>query len=229
MPVCAICTNSLNTKSPGIQCSRCQSYLHANGRCSDLTKNLITMITKTPGGRWECVDCRGAGDSGTAVASECHSSPLQDRGGSALVADGVPVADQTIGAMQRMMSSVRTEVVAMRNDIVELRESVTFCSNKITEFESKLVKLNEVLKLAKEIKGENDSLKKELSELHIRLDKVEQDARLNNVEIMDIPEKKDENLNNVLEKIGEYVGMSLEPSLLSSITRVPTKIVGELW
>ncbi|XP_044757720.1 uncharacterized protein LOC123315883 [Coccinella septempunctata] len=125
------------------------------------------------------------------------------------------------------MSLVRTEIATVRNDIGDLRDSVTFCSNKITDFESKMVRLNEVLKFAKEIKEENDLLKRELSELHFRLDRVEQDARLNNVEIMDIPKKKDENLYDVLGKIGEYVGMPLEPNVLSSITRVPTKIVGK--
>ncbi|KAK9878440.1 hypothetical protein WA026_022080 [Henosepilachna vigintioctopunctata] len=165
MPNCVICTNSLNKKSPGLQCNKCHAFLHANGRCSDVTKNIISTITNMPGGRWECVDCRGNDRSGVASSSAIRTSPSPasspNRGFSAAgdTGDGVIAVTDDID-VSRLMLSVKTEVAAMRNDIKELRNSVSFCSNKITDFEQKISKLHEVLKLANQIKMENELLKK---------------------------------------------------------------------
>ncbi|XP_044760852.1 uncharacterized protein LOC123318296 [Coccinella septempunctata] len=134
-----------------------------------------------------------------------------------------------VGALKtdesRLMMLVRAEVSTMRNDIRELKNSVTFFSDKITDFESKLTKLDDVFKLANQIRAENELLKKEISNIHFRLDTVEQNSRINNLEITDIPETKNENLNSIVGRIGEYVGIVVDPSAVSSVVRVPTKIM----
>ncbi|XP_044753525.1 uncharacterized protein LOC123312958 [Coccinella septempunctata] len=194
-----------------------------------------------PGGRWECVVCRGDHKSGDTSSSPMthHVSPASQRGPSPTsvrwdaagdVAGGVVLpadsANVHMGAFQ-LITSIKSEVSAMRCDMRELRNSVTFCSDKISDFENKLAKLYEVLKLANQIKMENDLLKKEVFNLQVRLDIIEQNSRLNNIEIMDIPERKNENLNDVVNKIGECVGVVIEPKEISSITRVPTRIVNK--
>lgn len=226
MPNCVICTNSLNKKSPGLQCNKCRIFLHANGRCSDLTKTLASTITNMPGGRWECVNCRP--QDGTASSSAIRASPPPDPRLSVGddTDDGVIVAPEDLSA-SRLLFSVKNEVAAMRNDIKELRNSVTFCSGKITDFEQRISKLHEVVKLANQVKMENDILKKEVNSLQYRLDNVEQNLRLNNVEITDIPEKKNENLIEIIRKVGEFVGVVVEPSAISSVSRVPTKLVNK--
>lgn len=226
MPNCVVCTNSLNKKSPGLQCNKCRIFLHANGRCSDATKTLVSAITNMPGSRWECVNCRS--EDGTPPSSAIRVSPPPDRRLSvAGNAEGdVTVAPEDLGA-SRLLFSVKNEVAAMRNDIKELRNTVTFCSDKITDFERRISKLHEVVKLANQVKMENDILKKEVTGLQSRLDNVEQNLRLNNVEITDIPEKKNENLIEIVRKVGEFVGVVVEPSAISSVSRVPTKIINK--
>ncbi|KAK9875433.1 hypothetical protein WA026_007827 [Henosepilachna vigintioctopunctata] len=59
MPACAICTNPVNKKSPGPKCGgKCQHFLHANGKCSDITKSQLSVITSLPGSNWTCEKCR---------------------------------------------------------------------------------------------------------------------------------------------------------------------------
>ncbi|XP_044745036.1 uncharacterized protein LOC123306904 [Coccinella septempunctata] len=171
-----------------------------------------------PGGRWECVNCRS--EDGTTPSPAIRASPPPDRRLSVEddAGDGVVVGPDDLGA-SRLLFSVKNDVAAMRNDIKELRNSVTFCSGKITDFEQRISKLHEVVKLANQVKMENDLLKKEVTNLQTRLDSVEQNLRLNNVEITDIPEKNNENLIEIVRRVGEFMEVEVEPSAISSVSR----------
>ncbi|XP_044749749.1 uncharacterized protein LOC123310349 [Coccinella septempunctata] len=59
-----------------------------------------------------------------------------------------------------------------------------------------------------------------MGSLRNRLGELEQAARLNNVEIQGVPEKNDENLLHIVEKIGTYVGHSINSSTIDYAHRV---------
>lgn len=221
---CVICIKSLSSRSSGIQCNKCNAFLHANGRCSEVTKNQVPLIRNMPGGRWICAGCRDGGNPSASSPTVTHVSPMScpapvlprtDSGLDAVIADA---------GLARLMNALRSELGAMRSEIRELKESVSFCSDKISDFEEKLAKLSEVFRLANHLKAENDCLKKEVSSLQYRMDSLEQNARENNVEIVNIPEKQNENLIEIVKKVGEFAGMIIESSSLSSVVRVPTRV-----
>ncbi|XP_044767199.1 uncharacterized protein LOC123323120 [Coccinella septempunctata] len=210
MKICGKCTNSLTGKSPGLQCGgACKQFFHANNRCSDVTKNQLSLINNLPGGNWLCVKCRSMRD----ITDLPVESDGEDIDGDRTEVAGIENLTKIIADLNR--------------NVRELRTSVEFCSGKITDFEKKLSKLDDTIKLTNQLKKENESMKKEISDLNHRMNKLEQHSRENNIEIMDVPEKKKENLFEIMTKIISYVNHEVRPEGLDFITRVPTKLTNK--
>nr|CAH7741343.1 unnamed protein product [Callosobruchus chinensis] len=118
------------------------------------------------------------------------------------------------------MEEIRTELRQLREQQNSLINSVTFCSEKVSDFESKLIKIDEYIKKTEKLQAENTSLKKELSQLKLKVNDLDQISRLNNIELQGIPEKQNENLGEVLQKIGDYVNYKVDLSKVEYIHRV---------
>lgn len=218
MPSCVICTSTLTKKSPGIQCTVCRHFYHANGRCSAITKNQLPVIFNLPGGRWACLKCRGqepvpAGSSGQST----DEMALDDT-------DDVDQDDSDGVDIVQVVKSFKRDMAALRSDIKELKASVIFCSNKVTDFEIKLSKFNELVNTTNQLKSENTVLKKDVLNLSSRINALEQDARSSNVEIMDIPQKTSENLVNIVRQIGAFLDHQVSVEEIESVVRVPTRL-----
>lgn len=77
--------------------------------------------------------------------------------------------------------------------ISELKNSVEFCSKKIDDFEQKLNGFSEKIKLI-------EPLQSQCNAIQLKVDDFEQRSRMNNVEIVGVPEKQNENLLNLITK-----------------------------
>lgn len=162
------------------------------------------LIRSMAEGRWICADCRDGGNPGASSPTVTHVSPVTCR--ASLLTRTDSGGDVDVAGAARLMSGLKSELGAVMSEIREIRESVSFSSDKFSDFEGKPAKLGEVFRLAKHLKAENDGLKKEVSSLQCRLDNLEQSARENNVEIVNIPEKKNENLIKIVKKEGDFSG-----------------------
>ncbi|XP_046976442.1 uncharacterized protein LOC124542546 [Vanessa cardui] len=99
-----------------------------------------------------------------------------------------------------------------RLDTIE--QSLSFASDRQDSFDARLTAAELNFK-------ENTGVSSQISELQYRLDSMEQQARLYNVEIANIPERRDENLIAILEKIGNVIKQPIDSSNIVSIHRVP--------
>lgn len=96
----------------------------------------------------------------------------------------------------------------IKNELKDLKKSVQFCSDKIDEYEKRIKDLEK-----------NQLKNNEIQELQAKVDANEQYARANNIEIVGIPEKSQENLMDVLKKI--YTELKVEmPSHIEYASRV---------
>lgn len=97
--------------------------------------------------------------------------------------------------------------------------SVNFCSNKITEFEAQL----KDQKSPSEIDGiiaEKIKLKHELSGVKENLNNLDQISRMNNLEIVRVPERENENLVEIFKSITEGLNHKLGTSYIDYIHRI---------
>lgn len=210
--ICNICTQSITKKSPGLKCvGVCGATYHANSTCSDVSRTQLGIINSLPGGKWECSNCRiNTNDSESAQCHRTTSPPIRqstsdDEGDYANAPE------------------FKTLAASLKNGIEVLRESVEFCSNKISDFERKLAKLDDYFRATEQIKIENNKLKSEIEQLHMKINSIEKYNRLNNIEIHDIPEKNNENLVAIVKKIGEFIRCPVSDENINTVFRTQTQ------
>lgn len=164
---------------------------------------------RSEGVTWVCTDCRGAGSPArpsTVASVSPGPSTLVSGGGVDLMA---------------AITSIGDELRNMRMQQSELIVSVNFCSNKISEFEAQLLEIKKNSSKIDGIVAENKRLKDELSHVKERLNSLDQMSRMNNVEIVGVPEVPNENLIQIFEKITEHVDYKLSTGDIDHIHRVP--------
>lgn len=113
-------------------------------------------------------------------------------------------------------TGIRQEVdssVGSNETLANLTESVKFMSNQFDNFGKQLSK---VLNFIKELKEENKSLKEtncklkvDISSLTKKINVLEQNAIISNVEIIGVPEQKNENCVEVVQNIATKLGVKL--------------------
>ncbi|CAH1113213.1 unnamed protein product [Psylliodes chrysocephalus] len=89
----------------------------------------------------------------------------------------------------------------------ELRIFSQICSGKIDEFQLSICEIGNFMKTFEVMKEENEDLKKRVTTLECRLNDFEQYSRLNNIEIQGVPERKDENISNIVNKVVDALGV----------------------
>ncbi|XP_045453248.1 uncharacterized protein LOC123662449 [Melitaea cinxia] len=99
-----------------------------------------------------------------------------------------------------------------RLDTIET--SLCFATDRQDSFDARLTEAEIKFK-------ENTGISSQISELQYKMDSMEQQARLYNVEITNLPERRDENLIAILEKIGSVIKYPIDTSSIVSIHRVP--------
>ncbi|KAG5877989.1 hypothetical protein JTB14_032220 [Gonioctena quinquepunctata] len=83
--------------------------------------------------------------------------------------------------------------------------------------------MNEYFKITEKLKMENASMRNDALELKKQIDNLEYTTRSNNIDIYEVPEKNNENLVDVVTKIGRFLNMSLDPDSIDTAFRVPSR------
>lgn len=126
--------------------------------------------------------------------------------------------------------------VGSNETLSNLTESVKFMSNQFDMFGKQL---SEVLNSIKELKEENKSLKEinlnlnvDIASLSKKINVLEQNAIISNVEIIGVPEQKNENCVEVVENIATKLGVNLSVlnafRMYSKFSNRPKKIIAKL-
>lgn len=106
-----------------------------------------------------------------------------------------------------------------KSEIRDLVKTVEYLSLKIDDYELKFKNMEKKITELEKINENNMSQKKDFFELQAKVEASEQYARVNNIEIIGIPEKNQENLMDVLKKI--YTELKVEmPKHIEYASRV---------
>lgn len=213
--ICKKCNSVLSKRYPGLQCTGfCGNFFHANTKCSDVNKECLNLLRSMPGTKWVCVGCR-VGKRNSLIAADPEvdvaGNSDDDRIDTSVARDVFPTS-QFQGSLNKIES-----------ELILLRQSVTFCSDKVSDFEATLVKLNDYIKLTDKLKEENHKLRSEVVMLNSRVNDLEQFSRLNNLEIVGVSERKDENLYDIAQNIANTMDFDLSVQNIEFIHRVQTR------
>ncbi|KAJ8727233.1 hypothetical protein PYW08_015630 [Mythimna loreyi] len=122
-----------------------------------------------------------------------------------------------LAALVADVKSIKLELSGLKDSIEMAHDIINGFSAKVKSLESKVITME---KMAEQIPILQDSIDKLNSESRER----DQWARANNVEIIGIPQKKDENLYDIAQKIGNLGNISVRKEDINYIARIPTRI-----
>lgn len=112
---------------------------------------------------------------------------------------------------------LNSELKTVSAEIKDMKDSMNFMN---TKFEEMLREQNEAKAIIADLKAENASLTSTVKDLSARLNSIEQNARSKNVEIQCVPEKKNENVIEIVTKISKVINCNVSSENIASCTRI---------
>lgn len=111
----------------------------------------------------------------------------------------------------------KTELKSIKDELGEVKESMNFINNQYEDFMKEHVANKEMVK---SLQLQNEKLQTVVDEQNTRINQLEQHARAGNVEIQCVPEKKDENLVEVVKQLSKAIDMDLKDPDVHHVTRI---------
>ena len=124
--------------------------------------------------------------------------------------------------IQIAIAPLLEEIRSLRREFIQMREEVRECScrGQCEETKQEMLQLKEKVQRLEGLENEVKSLSATIQEMKKENNARDQWSRMNNVEIVGIPERKDENLTVVTCKIAAFFGIPLQPSDVQFAHRV---------
>ena len=195
---CVTCDGRINRNAPALQCAFCPNSYHSNGRCCEVNREQADLFKSTPGMKWVCQPCRAADADGTGN-------------------NGAGDGDGGLGGGPAVGSVSESNI---EKELRLLRQSVSFCSDKISDFQKTMDGFTDALKKMNALTLENQSLKTQINTLNTRIESMEQYQRANSLEIQGMPESKNENLVDVVKKIGDFIDFKIDENKIDCVHRI---------
>ncbi|XP_060800797.1 uncharacterized protein LOC132903216 [Amyelois transitella] len=125
-----------------------------------------------------------------------------------------------LGSLKTLVEDVKT----IKSEMTELKNSIEWAHKSIGDFTAAFsaieIRVSGVEKMVNEI----PTLQTDINRLKQELEERDQLARANNVEIRGIPLKKNENLFDIAQKVGELSNFHFKKEDISYIARIPTRV-----
>lgn len=115
-----------------------------------------------------------------------------------------------------ILSTINKEIKPLRDELSSLSDSISIINTQHKE----VIKQNQACySKVMTLETENEELKSKVLDLQLRCNLVEQKLRQNNIEIQCIPERKNENLMEIITVLGKAVGCEINDKDVLHITR----------
>lgn len=118
---------------------------------------------------------------------------------------------------QTISKSINKELSSIKQEIECVKNSMNFINE---EFEKARKNHETLTKEVANVKMINSELQSNVTELTNKINFMEQNARMNNVEVQCVPENKKENLNSIIMQIAKTVGCNLTEENVLHCVRV---------
>ena len=208
---CGSCDEQL---TEGAKCTVCNQSLHYH--CAGITEGGYRKL----GDRklsWRCHKCRQLSVGSVQLPSSPRSPILES--------DSVVLLEiRALAAKLSPLEGLKNEMSALRNEFVDLRASFqTQFDDLIKTFGAKIEKMEQRIVQLEDVKDHVDELRGRLDRLDEEAENKDQWLRLNNVEIKGIPQSRNENLFEVVAKIGQKINYPISKTQINFLARVPTR------
>lgn len=146
------------------------------------------------------------------------------------ISSGTNCDSQTRDFLVKLMNDFKTEffekLKTFEGEMSELTTSVKFSSDKLDEslrvMKEVKVELAVLKKENEELRSRNLSLSSEVVKLNDKVRALEQYSRKNNIEISGLPVTPQENVVDLVKDVGTALGIEIDKKDISAIHRVPS-------
>lgn len=189
MSVCSVCDTAVTTRSK-VTCSECKNSCHPN--CVNMTKAEIDCIIHEKQ-IWRCPPC-------SKIRRQSMKAVTDAEEGNPTISQVIFMLDEASKDRKRMESDFNKafEFADRKTD-----EQKLLIANQTEE-------LKKCMKIIEDLKNENNNLVKKVKDLELRLDDVEQYSRSNNIEILGVPEEKNEDVFETVKKVCTALDVHVE-------------------
>lgn len=200
MAKCTKCNKLVSKKSPGIQCNKCNKWLHAT--CASLTNEQLSTLYATEAADWKCRVCTS--HSKHKRISVILPEPEEDEATDTELTPQPNMADsKTITDVYRQLTDIRRQI---REDIQdEIKRSLQFYSDKIDDFQQQINKYEEQVRTTenkyKDLNNKYTNLKLKYNLIEQKTNAMEQMQHSTKLEICGIAKQNNENLLEITQKI----------------------------
>lgn len=232
---CTGCLNVIEGKNK-LKCCACNSMYDLI--CANVTEKRFYSFYGASGNNrkeWTCPKCisgRPKGDNLNTpirVDKETYGQILEDsppvsgvtqRSTARLANQGntsLDKVDMISTIREEVRAAIRAELAPIKEQLVELKDSVQYMSNQYDD----LIKTTDaIMEDNKSLKAECHQLRSTVSVMAARVETMEQYMRESNIEVQGIPQHKNENVVDIIEKIAEVVSFKLSDTDILTCTRV---------
>lgn len=200
MVKCAKC--NIDVMDP-IQCNMCRK--HFDFACSGKTEAGYKKLGERQA-NWRCLTCKS-----TQIVKKLPNSPTESPTTDMLMAEIAKLSLQL-----QPINSVADDIKLIKTDLSALKTSTYEIINKMESFESRL-------KIVESSQEEVSELKNTISKLEDQLGEKEQLLRYNNAEIKGVPMKQNENLFDILMKIGDHTSCPVNKNNINFVARIQSR------
>ncbi|XP_047028436.1 uncharacterized protein LOC124641012 [Helicoverpa zea] len=207
-----ICDTCSERMSDGVYCTVCCMTMHF--QCAGITEAGYRKL----GDRkltWRCNKCRLSGTSHQPV-SPAPKSPIAE--------SAVLLEIRALSEKLTPLESLKDEVSTMRKEFADLKSSLS------KQFDEIINKLEDKLRVMEQRVVKVECIKEDVEKLQERLMKLEDESedrdqwsRMNNIEIKGITQQNNENLLEIVVKIGSKINYPISKTQINFVSRVPTR------
>lgn len=116
------------------------------------------------------------------------------------------------------------DVKSIKSELSELKVSQEMTNQLLNTLSGKVQALESRVNKMEKTTNEVPILQAEITRLNQELEIRDQWSRANNVEIRGVPQKNNENLYDIVKKIGQLCNFSINKDEISYIARIPTRL-----
>lgn len=200
MPSCTICLKIISPRTTSVSCVGCLKEFHLN--CAKLTKEDLVYMKESET-TWRCEPCT------TERRKSMHLEEKTAKGTLSL-SDLKYLIDSVLEGQNRIEKDLGSSIELYHTELVEYNKTVNEQGQK----------LDAALKIIEALQSENVILKKEISFLQRKVDDAEQANNNNCLEIIGLPEDKNENVEEAVISIGQSLGITLTNNAIDYCHRV---------
>lgn len=206
----------------GIKCASLDCMRVFHYQCAGLRESVFNKMSQESKAKWYCLKCKGAKQEqksssvNTKQTIDMNQSINEDF-------QGFSAEDilKTVNAKLDIVRTISSDLESLKKISNEIKDSQEFLSKQYDKFEDSLKCLPKMEEELRQLKAAVTTKDKQIMELTMRVNQLEQYGRNKNLEINEVSEVNNENVEDLVRKIAEKAGVQLKEEDIEIAHRLP--------